>query len=1228
MKIGREEIKGRIKSVAGGLSKVKTSAAAAFGSVADKVKAARKTPMSSTTGTTTREFSRADVTVNADNLKDNLKNKNFWFSRHKKIINRGLFDHWPMGRGRYTENLTGVIGTDFYGENFEKAKHAIDFDKIINEDAKTFARTATPEMREAYSLLNNGFNARSVLGKLRDAELNESATKNRIETYMGSRVAAPDTDNWAILGLNEPVITPKEYANLLKAEMIVSNPIIEQDALENGADRTFAYSETAGDSYEPPVIMGDKSLNKYPNMAEIENFSDVLGQIAQHAKVRFVGSDAVEKGQVEFTKRRFYGSLRTIKNFVKKSSNSQTSGLPSSYTLTVSNQNTQGEQLYMIMKSMAELSVRPFVEETSRICGTAENLPSREVFEENRKYIERASACLIASDMCKMFNLSTDDAKVMSDYFKIEAAQNLGKITEPNSTTIMPLIADYYAESINSFAQDFGISIEDMAKYDDIDATSARNIGAVLYAQYTPQTTNTLGESSYSATRTSDNSAENKRLFEYLMRQAMAKKEREAARERERAKATEETREKVRKAAAEAEAIKKAAEEAKKAREAAGKEMGEGIYAPKVYGKDTTYYKKSKDGTVKEYYINDINCSEADYDKFNDLSHFIENVDFARFAAPAGDLSGVKESKVSSGLSTSTYYYIDGVPATPAAAAAYTGGDADIVNFNGICSTAQELEWYQEYTNNEIVLTSATSMSRPKDTTAEETRADETSEESAHEDARTYTEEAATDELDDFLFGMARGIETESGHIYKDTTKRGEDFRKLVGGAEPTNEARVAKYVEKQNQLRNEKEARDTLSRMAQGVEEENKRVLKAERRPNEEFRKLVGGAEPVDKTRIANRLSRMSAAEQRANEREIQKDLSRMARNIEPNPIESQRSVRVNKKKLAAKYGEQAANSREAEEMLRRMALGVESATPSDEILDPVIDLDDYYHREGVPAIMDYYFGDEDKSSKPSKAESAKSVKPKKSLKPTTLDDFADTASAEETAVEEEKGTTRVSVEVPAGTDLSDTEVKFSKKKKEYYGPKRMGEFPDELVDSKVKCTSKGVEQRAIGLVADIVRDHFADKYKKSVQYLVDARKHEESSREYQDNFNKSIENGVESNIAAVISDLLENPVDVKVKHPELLDDSTYEANKEICSDLMKVANSLVEKTLKFRKDNYSVTGPKTTAITFDDYIKSLGGKEKVKAALDEKYITPILNNGYFRIQGITGKPVEKSYE
>ena len=109
----------------------------------------------------------------------------------------------------------------------------------------------------------------------------------------------------------------------------------------------------------------------------------------------------------------------------------------------------------------------------------------------------------------------------------------------------------------------------------------------------------------------------------------------------------------------------------------------------------------------------------------------------------------------------------------------------------------------------------------------------------------------------------------------------------------------------------------------------------------------------------------------------------------------------------------------------------------------------------------------------------------------------------------------------------------------------------------------------------------------------------------------------------------MLENPVDVKVKHPELLDESTYEVNKEICNDLMKVANSLVDKALKFREDNYSVTGPKTTAVTFDEYIKSLGGKERVKAALDEKYITPILNNGYFRIQGITNsKPVEKSYE
>ena len=1122
------------------------------------------------------------ASVNASNLKDSLKNKRYWFSRHKKIVNRGIFDHWPMGRGRYTENLTGVIGTDFYGDNFQNAKFAEDFDSFINEDVKTFANNSNPEMREAYSLLNNGFNSRAVLGKLRDAELNESATKNRIETYVGSRVAAPDTDNWAILGLNEPVITPKEYANLLKAEMIVSNPIIEQDALENGADRTFAYSETAGNSYEPPVIMGDKTLNKYPHMAEIENFGEVLGQISQHAKVRFIGSDVVEKGQVEFIKRRFYGPLRTIKNFVKKSGNAQSSGLPSSYTLKVSNQNTQGEQLYMIMKSMAELSVRPFVEETSRICGTAENLPSRETFEENRKYIERASACLVASDMCKMFNLSTDDARVMSDYFKIEAAQNLGQITETNSTTIMPLIADYYAESINSFAQDFGISIENMAKYDEIDATSARNLGSVLYARHTPQTTNTLGESNYNATRTNNNSTENDRLFEYLRRQAMRKKEEEAARGR----AREETIRKLREAAAAAEAVKKAAEEEARRKEEEGRESTGGRYAPKKYGEDETYYTKSKDGTIKRYFINEIECSEEDYDKFDDLSQLIFNPDY-RFFAPKTAIERVRDVKVASAEGIHTYYYVDGIPATEAAALSIKSGAEDVVKFNGVCTTTAELDWYKNYTKNEISLTAATS-------TSDRTREDSST---PSEEETSRTEERMEDELDDFLYGMARGIEAESGDVYKDEVRRGEEFRKLVGGAEHVDEEKIKKYIKKRYKMRDESEARD--------------------------FMKLVGGAETNN--------TGFEKYNEKKNDRDARNTLNNMARGIDTNGvIESQRSVRVNKKKLFDKYLDQASNQREIENILKNMALGLDGdETTSDEILEPIYDFDkDYYEKEGAPAIMGYYF-DDDRATSSTKTPKEEKKAHTGTTKQASLDDFGTEEEKADEFDTETKGSMRVSIDVPEGTDLSDTEVKFSKKKKEYYGPKRMGEFPEKIVDDKVKCTSKGVEKRAVGLVADIVRDHFVDKYKKSVKYLVDARKHEESSREYQDNFNKSIENGVESNIAAVISDLLENPVDVKVKHPELLDESTYEVNKEICNDLMKVANSLVDKALKFREDNYSVTGPKTTAVTFDEYIKSLGGKERVKAALDEKYITPILNNGYFRIQGITNsKPVEKSYE
>ena len=422
-------------------------------------------------------------------LRSELGKKAFWFSK-KKYFNRGLLDFFPNSKGRYVENLAGVIGTDYYGEKFAEAQTVVNFDGSF-EDAQVRNYANNTRERVPFSLLANGYNSKALLGKLRDMELNQSATKARIESITGRNLDTPYTDEWALLSLEEPVITPDEFKKVASAEMFIQNPVIAE--VSDKSPFEFDSSDTSATSFAPPKI-GSLNINRLPHMTNIENFDRVVKRVADGAGIDIIASD-IKKDGVEVTKRKFYSSLRTIKNFVKKSTNRRVSGLPNNYVLKYSNANTQSEQLYMVLKSVSELSVRPNIERTAELCGTASNLPSKEEFETHRNAIERASACLVASDVVRMLELSKDDAQVFSDFFTVEAIRNISTLPR-DSETIMPLIADYYAESINSFAQDFNLSIADLATAKGVPANvagQAVNLGAILYAKYIPQMTNTLG---------------------------------------------------------------------------------------------------------------------------------------------------------------------------------------------------------------------------------------------------------------------------------------------------------------------------------------------------------------------------------------------------------------------------------------------------------------------------------------------------------------------------------------------------------------------------------------------------------------------------------------------------------------------------------------------------------------------------------------------------------------
>ncbi len=509
IKSGAKQVNAKVKS---GASKVRTAVAPAGNK------------LSSFKGKVANAMFRTDDSVAG--LRDELSKQVFWFA--DETSGKHMVDRWPFGHGKYVENLANVIDDKFYGVDFDSAKRVYNFEGVFgknsNFETDYLANNVLKDddVWTSASLLANGFNSKSVLGKMRDMELNKSATQKRLNTISGRKNYAPNTDNWAELSLNEDNMSVYDYQCLLSTELCAKNPVL--------LESRWLDQEVPSD-YTPPVL-GDKRLKDFPHMAVIENFDDVMSSVAKHTNINIKISDSVENGQVALYKKRFFSSLRGIKNYAKKAGNARASGVRANYTMAVSSKNTQGEQIYMTLKALSEVSVKHFIDLTEQaIAKGAENLPSAEQFNQDKDSIARIASCLIASDMCYMFNLEKDDADVLSNAFMVEAVLNFGKLTvSEDNKQYMPLIADYYAESINSFAQDFQVSLTSFAESKGVDV-DATNIGNILYARMVPTATNVLGEQPTISQQASNDS---NFLYEQMARvrdkQAGASKETEAVR--------------------------------------------------------------------------------------------------------------------------------------------------------------------------------------------------------------------------------------------------------------------------------------------------------------------------------------------------------------------------------------------------------------------------------------------------------------------------------------------------------------------------------------------------------------------------------------------------------------------------------------------------------------------------------------------------------------------------
>ncbi len=444
-------------------------------------------------------------------LKSILKNKRFWFS-HKLPVNTGKYFAWPMYYGPHKENLASVQSDSWYNQKFLNLKSKKKFSsKDFGSDVVGWyangvystSGASAPNFKEAASLVSNGFTSGVMLGKLRATELTLSAARNRFNTRIFvdlDKKKSENIANMAEICLSEPVCSVADFSNLLKFEVLARNPALLRHEVR-GED-IFAYDKNA--NFSPSSIANKLYLKQ--TRVSVDTFKSVISELGKKLGISMYENKRLSGGTVEiYPFKRFAATRQAIRNFKDKLLHRRPEAIgkglyqleyPSlgANSATKDAEMVRTEQLYTILKALATKSVEDYLAKTRLMIvdccvrgKKVDNLPTIEDFDNNKQYLKKASACLIASELSLMALGKADinAANMMRDCFKIEAGQNLSKLYGESKATFMPLIADYYAESVNNFSKDFNVDVAEFAKMKGIELSGEQveNISNALYGK-------------------------------------------------------------------------------------------------------------------------------------------------------------------------------------------------------------------------------------------------------------------------------------------------------------------------------------------------------------------------------------------------------------------------------------------------------------------------------------------------------------------------------------------------------------------------------------------------------------------------------------------------------------------------------------------------------------------------------------------------------------------------
>ena len=402
-------------------------------------------------------------------------------------------------QGRFMDNTASIITEEDYGKRFENKLRG-NLNNLFNNraDANLIKEEISPSMRKQFDLINAGYTSSRSLGREHDKELNRITLRQLNDYGYQNAGVLEDERRWVEYASNDKDMTVQELVSTLTAERIATDntlldtlktkeelaeagytlspiavPVLERGD-EKLYDITFAQKKAGANPPIPTytILPSGKELtiDAFNNMKQIENMNQVLYSLAKSAGIKIVQDNSLPAGQTSFKRSRLRSFGRRILSGFRIRTNGKSRAIPTAGVLRYSTQGNQAADVYNVIKAVSGLSCGYALDRTSKLIAkqSPSNLPNISDFVMNSSKLQDISASLIAADLVLMSDLSANDAKVLRSLYKLDAAQKLSSLEQPqgdkNNNWVVPLVSSYYLNGVQHFANDFNVNLSTLSE--------------------------------------------------------------------------------------------------------------------------------------------------------------------------------------------------------------------------------------------------------------------------------------------------------------------------------------------------------------------------------------------------------------------------------------------------------------------------------------------------------------------------------------------------------------------------------------------------------------------------------------------------------------------------------------------------------------------------------------------------------------------------------------------